>query len=86
MATNPATGGYYLVAADGGVFGFHAPFFGSLGNRHLNSPIVGMDVDPGTGGYELVAEDGSVFAFHTPFMGSVGGHQNSAIIGIAVAP
>jgi hypothetical protein len=28
MATDPSTGGSWLVAADGGIFSFDAPFFG----------------------------------------------------------
>ena len=33
MATDTATGGYWEVAADGGVFTFHAPFYGSMGGQ-----------------------------------------------------
>ena len=29
MAADPATGGYWLVGADGGVFAYGAPFFGA---------------------------------------------------------
>ena len=29
MAADPATGGYWLVAADGGVFAYDAPFYGA---------------------------------------------------------
>ena len=29
MATDDATGGYWLVAGDGGVFAFGAPFLGA---------------------------------------------------------
>ena len=40
--------GYLLVASDGGVFSFgDAKFYGSLGSRHLNRPIVGIAVDRG---------------------------------------
>jgi hypothetical protein len=36
-------GGYWLVAADGGVFSLgDAAFYGSEGGVHLHSPIVGM--------------------------------------------
>jgi hypothetical protein len=41
MIPDPATGGYWLVASDGGVFSFHAPFFGSMGGTPLNRPVVG---------------------------------------------
>ena len=35
--------GYWLVAADGGVFNFgSAKYYGSLGGQHLNSPITGI--------------------------------------------
>ena len=43
MSVDPATGGYWLVAADGGIFSFDAPFFGSTGALRLNKPIVGME-------------------------------------------
>ncbi len=38
-------GGYYLVASDGGIFAFQAPFYGSMGGRPLNQPMVGMAVN-----------------------------------------
>jgi hypothetical protein len=31
MAADPATGGYWMLGADGGVFSFDAPFLGSRG-------------------------------------------------------
>ncbi len=34
--------GYRFVASDGGIFGFNAKFYGSMGAKHLNAPIVGM--------------------------------------------
>lgn len=44
MASTPTGGGYWLVAADGGIFNFgDAAFHGSTGAMHLNQPIVGMD-------------------------------------------
>ncbi len=74
IATDPATGGYWLVAKDGGVFAFNAPFLGSMGGQHLNAPIVGMAAAPGGNGYYLVASDGGVFSFGpgAPFQGSAG--------------
>jgi hypothetical protein len=43
MAATPDGRGYWLVASDGGIFGFGgAAFFGSAGSLHLNKPIVGM--------------------------------------------
>ncbi len=67
MAYDPVTGGYWEVAADGGIFAFTAPYHGSDG-RHsrCNAPIVGMAYDPVTGGYWEVAADGGIFAFTAP--------------------
>ena len=43
LAATPDGGGYWLVAADGGIFTFgDAGFDGSLGNVSLNAPIVGL--------------------------------------------
>jgi hypothetical protein len=48
-AASQPTGGYWLVASDGGIFSFNAPYYGSTGAIHLNKPIVGMAADPATG-------------------------------------
>ena len=43
MAPTPSGRGYWLVASDGGIFGFgDAGFFGSTGDMRLSRPIVGM--------------------------------------------
>jgi hypothetical protein len=43
MAAALDGGGYWLVAADGGIFAYgDAPFDGSTGSIHLNQPIVGI--------------------------------------------
>jgi hypothetical protein len=36
--------GYYLAAADGGMFSYQGAFLGSLSGRRLNAPVVGMAV------------------------------------------
>jgi hypothetical protein len=94
MAATPNGKGYWLVAADGGVFDFgDASFYGStysygitgLGGSHpLNAPIVGMAATPGGNGYWLVGADGGVFDFGTAsFLGSEGGKSLPApIVGI----
>ena len=66
--------GYWVVAADGGVFTYgEAAFEGSTGGVHLNAPVVGMAATPDGGGYWLVASDGGVFAFgDAVFAGSMG--------------
>ena len=85
--TPPSYSGYYEVASDGGIFAFDAPFFGSMGGKPLNEPIVGMTADPATGGYWMVASDGGIFAFDVPFHGSMGGKPlNKPIVGMAATP
>ena len=81
-AVDPSTGGYWEVAADGGVFAFGAPFDGSMGGRRLDSPIVGMAATPDGGGYWLVASDGGIFAFgDAAFSGSMGGRPSRRVGG-----
>jgi hypothetical protein len=85
MAVDRATGGYWLVASDGGIFSFNAPFLGSTGNIHLNKPIVGMSATLNGSGYWFVASDGGVFAFNAPFYGSTGNmHLNKPIVGMGL--
>ena len=65
--------GYWLVASDGGIFAFDAPFRGSMGAVKLNKPVTGM-VRFGNG-YLMVAEDGGIFSFSDKkFFGSLGDH------------
>jgi len=73
-APAPADAGTWLAAADGGVFSFGgAPFYGSMGGKRLNRPIVTMAATPTGRGYWLVASDGGVFAFgDAGFFGSTG--------------
>jgi hypothetical protein len=82
-------GNAWLVASDGGVFGVDgAPFFGSMGGRALNAPIVGMATTPDGGGYWLVASDGGIFSFgDAAFFGSMGGLRlNAPVVGMAATP
>ncbi len=86
MAATPTGAGYWLVAADGGVFAFgDAGFYGSMGGAHLNEPIVGLSATRDGHGYWLVAADGGVFAFgDAGFYGSMGGtYLNEPIVGLA---
>jgi N-acetylmuramoyl-L-alanine amidase len=85
MAATPDDGGYWLVAADGGVFAYgDARFAGSMGAVHLTRPVVGMATDGATGGYWLVASDGGVFTFGAPFEGSAGALElTSPVVGMA---
>ncbi|HVX20774.1 MAG TPA: hypothetical protein VHB02_05455 [Acidimicrobiales bacterium] len=78
--------GYWLDAADGGIFAFGtAPFYGSMGGQPLNQPMVGMATTPDGHGYWLVAADGGLFAFgDAQFYGSMGGKPlNKPVVGMA---
>ncbi len=93
MATDPASTagdqGYWLVAADGGVFAEGAAsYYGSLGALQINGPIVAMAATPDGKGYWLGGLDGGVFAFgDAGFYGSMGGsHLNQPIVGMAATP
>jgi len=85
IAVDRQTGGYWLVASDGGVFSFNATFYGSMGGKPLNQPIVAMVANLNGTGYSLVASDGGVFSFNTPFYGSTGGIKlNKPVVGIGL--
>jgi hypothetical protein len=88
-AATPDGLGYWVVAADGGIFAYgDAAFEGSAGGSHLNAPIVGMAATPTGHGYWLVASDGGVFAYgDAVFEGSAGGSQlNAPVVGMAATP
>ncbi len=88
MAVDPVTGGYWLVATDGGIFSFNAPFKGSTGAIHLNRPVVGMTATADGQGYWFVASDGGIFSFgDAAFFGSTGSIRlNEPVVGMAAAP
>jgi hypothetical protein len=83
MAADDATGGYWEVASDGGIFAFNAPFLGSTGNVRLTRPVVGMQATPNGRGYRFVASDGGIFDFGASFYGSTGGIRlNKPVVGM----
>ena len=77
MAATPDGKGYWLVAADGGIFSYgDAGFYGSTGSLVLNAPIVGMAATHDGKGYWLVAADGGIFTFgDAGFYGSAGSRE-----------
>ncbi|MHB8320090.1 MAG: hypothetical protein ACYDEP_12815 [Acidimicrobiales bacterium] len=80
-------GRYWLAGANGAVYSCgDAPFYGSMGGRPLNKPVVGMTATP-QGGYYEVASDGGLFSFGTPFHGSAGCLSlNQPIVAMVVSP
>ena len=93
-AATAGPGGFWMAASDGGVFTLgNALFYGSMGGKPLNSPVVGIASTPDHGGYWLVASDGGVFAFgDAKFFGSVPGQLqpgqslNQPVVGIVPSP
>ena len=86
-AVNCSAGpGYRMAAADGGVFSFCEPFWGSMGGHPLNRPVVGVAATPDGGGYWLVASDGGVFSFgDARFFGSTGAIRlNRPVVGLSL--
>ena len=80
MAQTADGSGYWLVAEDGGVFGFGAPFFGSAA-AYPHRPVVAMAATADGGGYWIVTEDGAIFAFGTaPYAGGLAGVRLNAPI------
>jgi len=64
MAATPSGAGYWIVGSDGGVFAYgDADFYGSMGDKKLNAPVVGITATPSGAGYWLIGQDGGVFAF-----------------------
>jgi uncharacterized repeat protein (TIGR01451 family) len=83
MAATADGGGYWEVATDGGLFAFgDAQFYGSMGGKPLDKPIVGMAASPG--GYFEVASDGGIFTFGANnYLGSMGGKKlNKPMVGM----
>jgi hypothetical protein len=81
--------GYWMVAADGGVFCFgDAEFHGSMGGQPINAPIVGVARTRSGGGYWLVGADGGIFSFgDAEFFGSMGSQKlNAPVTDIRVTP
>jgi SpoIID/LytB domain protein len=82
-------GGYWVNAADGGIFSFgDAQFYGSTGGMRLNQPVVAMASTHDASGYWEVASDGGVFSFgDAQFHGSTGNIRlNKPMVGMAVTP
>jgi hypothetical protein len=85
----PATQGYWLAAADGGVFSYgSAAFHGSEGGHPINAPVVAAAATPDGRGYFLAASDGGVFSHgDAVFRGSIGSRRlTTHIVAISVTP
>jgi hypothetical protein len=89
MSAHGTTPGYWVATKDGGVMSFGgAAFYGSMGGKKLNAPIVTMAATKTGKGYWLLGGDGGIYSFgDAAFHGSTGGWKlNSPVIGMAPTP
>jgi hypothetical protein len=63
IAASPDGKGYWLLAADGGVFSFGVPFHGGVPDRRPYADAVEIRVTESGAGYYVGGRDGAVFAF-----------------------
>jgi hypothetical protein len=74
MAGDGGSGGYWLVASDGGVFSFNAPFLGSASSFHFNQcvQVQGMEANVAGTGYRLFDDIGDIWSYgSSPDVGGV---------------
>lgn len=75
IASAPDGSGYYVLRANGAVYGYGVKTHGSLAGRlhyGLTAPVVAVAiaVDPTTGGYWIATSTGAVYGFDAPSEGS----------------
>jgi hypothetical protein len=69
IALDGVTGGFWLVSAKGGIYAFHARYYGA---SPTPIPIVGIAATPDSAGYWFVNDKGTVFVHgDAAFFGSV---------------
>jgi hypothetical protein len=69
IALDTVTGGFWLVSAKGGIYAFHAHFYG--GSRSPLGPVVGIAPSQDSAGYWLVNSQGTVYGHgDANFLGS----------------
>jgi hypothetical protein len=85
MAARPQNDGYWMVAADGGIFTFgRAPFHGSGASQPRSAPCVSITPSTTGNGYALLLADGSVLTFgDAPYLGSAAGKISGPAVGLA---
>ncbi len=85
LATDPATGGYWILKSDGGVAGFHAPWRGSVAYK-LPAGVSPTAIASGRpGGYLILTSDGRVHNFGTPWYGSDAGRLPAGVTAVGLA-
>jgi hypothetical protein len=86
MASTPSGKGYWLVAADGGIFTFgDARYFGSTGGGAFGL-MTGMAITSDGGGYWLSNTAGQVFPFgNAPYYGDIYRRHQSVLAAVAAS-
>jgi hypothetical protein len=79
VASDPATGGYWMTDNQGDVYAVGAPYYGGLNGVQTPAPIVGITAFKS--GYLLVDGKGDVYNFHAPGYGGV--TSAAPVVGIA---
>src|SRR6185437_14701335 len=83
IATDPGTGGYWLLKANGGVVAHGAPFYGQLAGK-LGRHVTAVAIAASRGGYLVLTSDGAVHAFGAPYHGQPKGAMHGlAPVGLA---
>jgi hypothetical protein len=88
-AATPDGRGYWLVAADGGVFAYgSAGFLGSAVGLAGSGTVVDLEPTPGGTGYWMADSNGGVFAFgDAAFFGSAAGMDlTGPVVGVVSSP
>jgi hypothetical protein len=85
MAARPQGDGYWMTAADGGLFTFgRAGFHGSGASQPRSAPTVAMAASTSGRGYALLLSDGSVLPFgDVPYLGGAAGRISGPAVGLA---
>jgi hypothetical protein len=82
VATDPATGGYWMTDDQGDVYAVNAPSYGGLNGTQTAAPVVGITAFQS--GYLLVTANGNVYAFNATSDGDLGSRRiSSPVVGIA---
>jgi peptidoglycan/xylan/chitin deacetylase (PgdA/CDA1 family) len=84
IATDPDTGGYWLLTANGSVVARQAPFYGQLSGQ-LGKDVTAVAIAASRGGYLVLTSDGAVHAFRAPYHGQPKGRMHGLRpVGLAV--
>jgi peptidoglycan/xylan/chitin deacetylase (PgdA/CDA1 family) len=85
LASDPVTGGYWILKSNGGVVGFHAPWRGSMAYKLPAGVSVTAIASSSRGGYLILTSDGQVHNFGTPRYGSDAGHLPAGVAAVGLA-